>query len=165
MNCYSIWLDLEKESRSSYREIISTLSRRLDSPFFEPHCTIYGHMNTNLEDLKAIITKLVLKNNQFSTSAKKIIIGNSFFKSLYIKIDSNSKLQGLNDICKKRLSLVKKYKFDPHLSLAYGLFEKEKVHNVMKNIIIPKYVVFSGISIVKTGRDVKKWETVFQRKF
>ncbi len=68
-------------------------------------------------------------------------------------------------ICKKRLSLVKKYKFDPHLSLAYGLFEKEKVHNVMKNIIIPKYVVFSGISIVKTGRDVKKWETVFQRKF
>ena len=67
MNGYSIWLDLEKESRSSYRKIISTLSRRLDSPFFEPHCTIYGHMNTNLEDLKAIITKLVLKNNQFST--------------------------------------------------------------------------------------------------
>ena len=74
MSGYSIWLDLEKESRSSYRKIISTLSNRLDSPFFEPHCTIYGHMNINLEDLKAIITKLVLKNNQFSTSAKKIII-------------------------------------------------------------------------------------------
>ena len=72
MNGYSIWLDLEKESRSSYRKIISTLSRRLDSPFFEPHCTIYSHMNINLEDLKAIITKLVLKNNQFSTSAKKL---------------------------------------------------------------------------------------------
>ena len=28
-----------------------------------------------------------------------------------------------------------------------------------------EYVVFSGISIVKTGRDVEKWETVFQRKF
>ena len=37
--------------------------------------------------------------------------------------------------------------------------------NELDNIIIPKYVVFSGISIVKTGRDVKKWETVFQRKF
>ena len=165
MNGYSIWLDLEKESRSSYRKIISTLSKRLDSPFFEPHITIYGHMNTNLEDLKAIITKLVLNNNQFSTSAKKINIGNRFFKSIYIKIDSNPKLQYLNDICRKRLSLVKKYKFDPHLSLAYGLFEKEMVHNAMKNIIIPKYVVFSGISVVKTGRDVEKWETVFQRKF
>ena len=165
MNGYSIWLDLEKESRSSYRKIISTLSKRLDSPFFEPHITIYGHMNTNLENLKVIITKLVLNNNQFSTSAKKINIGNSFFKSIYIKIDSNPKLQGLNDICKKRLSLVKKYKFDPHLSLAYGLFEEEMVHNAMKNIIIPKYVVFSGISVVKTGRDVEKWETVFQRKF
>ena len=122
-------------------------------------------MNINLEDLKAIITKLVLKNNQFSTSAKKIIIGNSFFKSLYIKIDSNPKLQDLNDICKKRLYFIKKYKFDAHLSLAYGFFEKEKIYNAMKNIIIPEYVAFSGISIVKTGRDVEKWETVFQRKF
>ena len=165
MSGYSIWLDLERESRSSYKKIISTLSKRLDSPFFEPHCTIYGHTNINLEDLKAIITKLVLKNNQFSTSAKKIIIGNSFFKSLYIKIDSNPKLQDLNDICKKRLSFIKKYKFDPHLSLAYGFFEKEKIHNAMKKIIIPAYVAFSGISIVKTGKDVEKWETVFQRKF
>ena len=165
MSSFSIWLLLEKESRSNYRKITKSISKRLEGPIFEPHCTIYGHTNIDLEDLKVIITKLVIKNNQFSTSAKKIIIGNSFFKSLYIKIDSNPKLQDLNDICKKRLSLLKKYKFDPHLSLAYGLFEKEKVHNVMKNIIIPKYVVFSGISIVKTGRDVKKWETVFQRKF
>ena len=32
MNAYSIWLDLEKESRVSYRKIISTLSKRLKSP-------------------------------------------------------------------------------------------------------------------------------------
>ena len=165
MNGYSIWLDLEKESRSNYRKIISTLSKRLDSPFFEPHCTIYGHMNIDLVDIKMLISKLILKNNQFSTSAKKIKVGSSYFKSLYIKIDSNFKMLDLYNTCKNRLSLVKKYKFDPHLSLAYGSFEEEKIHNVMKNIIIPKYVVFSGISIVKTGRDVEKWETVFQRKF
>ena len=165
MNGYSIWLDLEKESRTNYRNIISTLSRRLNSPLFEPHCTVYGHMKMDLSELKTFISKIILKSNQFSTSAKKVKVGSSYFKSLSIKIDCNPKLQDLNNRCKSRFSLVKKYKFDPHISLAYGLFKTEKIHNVMKNIVIPKHVVFSGLSIVKTGKDVEKWETVFQRKF
>ena len=59
----------------------------------------------------------------------------------------------------------KKYRFDPHISLAYGQFDLEQIHRVTKGILIPKYVVFSGISIVNTGKDVEQWETVFQRKF
>ena len=52
MSAYSIWLDLEKESRVSYRKIISTLSKRLKSPLFEPHCTIYGRLDIKLIDLE-----------------------------------------------------------------------------------------------------------------
>ena len=59
----------------------------------------------------------------------------------------------------------KKYRFDPHISLAYGQFDLEQIHRVTKGIAIPKYVVFSGVSIVNAGKDVEQWETVFQRKF
>ena len=59
MNAYSIWLDLEKESRVSYRKIISTLSKRLKSPPFEPHCTIYGRLDIKLSDLENIVSKIV----------------------------------------------------------------------------------------------------------
>ena len=59
----------------------------------------------------------------------------------------------------------KKYRFDPHISLAYGQFDLEQIHRVTKGIAIPKYVVFSGLSIVNTQKDVEQWETVFQRKF
>ena len=52
MSAYSIWLDLEKESRANYRKIISTLSKRLKSPLFEPHCTVYGRLDINLSDLE-----------------------------------------------------------------------------------------------------------------
>ena len=42
-------------------------------------------------------------------------------------------------ICKKRLSLVKKYKFDPHLSLAYGLFENlDKVIKIIRSSKTPE---------------------------
>ena len=70
MNAYSIWLDLEKESRVSYRKIISILSKRLKSPLFEPHCTIYGRLDIKLSDLENIVSKIVNNSNQFSSSVK-----------------------------------------------------------------------------------------------
>ena len=83
MSAYSIWLDLEKESRVSYRKIISTLSKRLKSPLFEPHCTIYGRLDNKLSDLENIVSKIVNNTNQFSSSVKKLTTGKSYYKSLY----------------------------------------------------------------------------------
>ena len=44
MDNYSIWLLLEKDSRSRFRDIILRLSKKLQSPAFPPHCTIYGRL-------------------------------------------------------------------------------------------------------------------------
>ena len=165
MSAYSIWLDLEKESRQNYRKIISTLSRRLKSPLFEPHCTVYGRLNTKLCNLENIVSKIVNDSNQSSSSAKKLAIGKSYFKSLYVKLENNTFLHKVNLSCKSNFVNLKKYRFDPHISLAYGQFDLEQIHRVTKGIAIPKYVVFSGVSIVNTKKGVEQWETVFQRKF
>ena len=93
MSAYSIWLDLEKESRVSYRKIISTLSKRLKSPLFEPHCTIYGRLDIKLSDLKNIVSKIVNNSNQFSSSVKKLSTGKSYYKSLYVKLENNTSLK------------------------------------------------------------------------
>ena len=75
MSSFSIWLLLEKESRSNYRQIVKTISKRLKAPIFEPHCTIYGHLNTDIEILKPFVTELAKNYNQFSASVKKIKSG------------------------------------------------------------------------------------------
>ena len=165
MSAYSIWLDLEKESRANYRKIISTLSKRLKSPLFEPHCTVYGRLDIKLTDLENIVSKIVNDSNQFSSSVKKLATGKSYFKSLYVKLENNTSLNEVNSSCKNNFVNSKKYRFDPHISLAYGRFDPEQIHRVTKRIAIPKYVVFSGVSIVNTKKDVEQWETVFQRKF
>ena len=165
MSDYSIWLDLEKESRANYRKIISTLSKRLRSPLFEPHCTIYGRLDIKLSDLENIVSKIVNDSNQFSSSVKKLTIGKSYYKSLYVTLENNTSLNEVNSSCKNYFVESKKYRFDPHISLAYGQFGLEQFHRATKGIRIPKYVVFSGVSIVNTRNDVEQWETVFQRKF
>ena len=165
MSTYSIWLDLEKESRLSYRKIISTLSKRLKSPPFEPHCTIYGRLDIQLSELENIVSKIVNDCNQFSSSVQKLISGKSYYKSLYVKLENNTSLNKVNSLCKNHFINSKNYRLDPHISLAYGQFDLEQIHRVTKGIAIPKYVVFSGVSIVDTKKDVEQWETVFQRKF
>ena len=96
MSAYSIWLDLEKESRVSYRKIISTLSKRLKSPPFEPHCTIYGKLDIKLSDLENIVSKIVNDSNQFSSSVKELTTGKSYYKSLYVKLENNNSLNEHN---------------------------------------------------------------------
>ncbi|MBT5734511.1 hypothetical protein HOI27_06880 [bacterium] len=165
MSSFSIWLLLEKESRSNYRQIVKTISKRLKAPNFEPHCTIYGHLNTDIEILKPFVTELAKNYNQFSASVKKIKSGDSYSKSLYVSIKNSGALNQLNTICKNKFNRLKKYGFDPHISIAYGIYSKEEIYVATKSLIIPSHVVFNGLSIVKTGKNVKSWETVFQRQF
>ena len=165
MNGYSIWLTLEKDSRSSYRDLIIELSKRFKSPSFEPHCTIYGRLDVALDNIKPVISDIAKKGNQFSTTVKRLKSGKSKWKSLYLSINNNEEIKFLYGECKKKFGSSRKYAFDPHLSLAYGLYDPETIYIATKNIIIPKYLAFSGIAIVKTGQNVTKWETVFQRQF
>ena len=116
MNAYSIWLDLEKESRVSYRKIISTLSKRLKSPLFEPHCTIYGRLDIKLSDLENIVSKIVNSSNQLSSSVKKLTTGKSYYKSLYVKLENNTSLNEVNSSCKNHFINSEKYS-----GLAFGL--------------------------------------------
>ena len=165
MSSFSIWLLLEKESRSNYRKITKSISKRLKGPIFEPHCTIYGHLNTDIESLKPFVTDLAKNYNQFSVGVKKIKSGDSFSKSLYVSVKNSGAIKQLNSICKNKFIGLRKYGFDPHISIAYGIFSKEEIYFATKNIIIPDHIVFNGLSIVKTGKNVKNWETVFQRQF
>ena len=165
MDGYSIWLTLEKDSRSSYRDLIIKLSKRLKSTSFDPHCTIYGRLDIDLDNIKPVIADFAKTRNQFSTTVKRLKSGKSKWKSLYLSINNNEEMSSLYGICKKKFASSRKYVFDPHISIAYGLYEPESIHKATKNIIIPEYLAFSGIAIIKTGENIANWETVFQRRF
>ena len=165
MSFYSIWLILEQDSRARYRDLIIRLSRKLKTPAFDPHCTLYGRLNLDIDKIKPIVSDLVSTKDQFSTSIKRLKTGKTKWKSLYLPLDNNENLSYLYGTCKNKFSYARRYTFDPHISLAYGVFDPETVHYATKNITIPEYLAFSGIAVVKTGNDISSWEIVFQRQF
>ena len=165
MGVYSIWLMLEQDSRSSYRDLIIKLSKKLKTPSFDPHCTLYGRLDLNIDQIRPTVIELVKTNNQFSTNVKRLKTGKTKWKSLYLALDNNEDLRSLYGECKKKFGSLRKYAFDPHLSMAYGIFDPESIHYATKNIIIPEYLAFSAIAIVKTGENIRDWEVVFQRQF
>ena len=84
MGVYSIWLMLEQDSRSSYRDLIIKLSKKLKTPSFDPHCTIYGRLDLNIDQIRPTVIDLVKTNNQFSTNVKRLKTGETKWKSLYL---------------------------------------------------------------------------------
>jgi len=165
MGVYSIWLILEQDSRSSYRDLIIKLSKKLKTPSFDPHCTLYGRLNMDIDKIRPTVIDLVKTTVQFSATVKRLKTGKTKWKSLYLSLDNNEDLRYLYGACKKQFSSSTRYAFDPHLSIAYGIFDPESVHYATKSINIPEYLAFSGIAIVKTGENIRDWEIVFQRQF
>jgi hypothetical protein len=112
-----------------------------------------------------MVIDLVKTINQFSTNVKRLKNGKTKWKSLYLSLDNNEDLRYLYGACKKQFGSLRKYAFDPHLSIAYGIFDPESIHYATKNINIPEYLAFSAIAIVKTGENIVDWEIIFQRQF
>ena len=100
MSFYSIWLILEQDSRARYRDLIIRLSRKLKTPVFDPHCTLYGRLNIDIDKIKPIVSDLVSTKDQFSTSIKRIKTGKTKWKSLYLSLDNNENLSYLYGTCK-----------------------------------------------------------------
>ena len=104
MSFYSIWLILEQDSRARYRDLIIRLSRKLKTPAFDPHCTLYGRLNLDIDKIKPIVSDLVSTKDQFSTSIKRIKTGKTKWKSLYLSLDNNENLSYLYGNFKNKLN-------------------------------------------------------------
>ena len=163
MDVYSIWLFPEKDSRSRFRQIILRLSKKLKSPSFYPHCTLYGRLNIPIHQVIPVAEHLSNSLDQFSTIVKKLKTGKTKWKSLYLTVDKRREMEISYNYCKKQFHTQRKYIFDPHVSIAYGKFTPEELHYATKGIDIPQYLSFSSIAIVKTGENIEEWEIAFQR--
>ena len=163
MDNYSIWLIPERDSRSRFRDIILRLSKKLKSPTFYPHCTLYGRLNIPIDKIIPAADYLSKSIDQFSTVVKKLKTGKTKWKSLYLTIEKKEEMEKSYNYCKRQFLSSRKYLFDPHVSIAYGNFTPEELHYAIKGIDIPQYLSFSSIAVVRTGENIEKWEVVFQR--
>jgi hypothetical protein len=82
------------------------------------------------------------------------------WKTLYLQVDKTEPLLRLQKEIDQYLNVYRHYKFDPHLSLAYGNLEIDE--SKLENISFPETITFSSVVLMETPDDINEWKLIFQ---
>ena len=126
---YSIWLIPNEEEYNILNTIIIDIANRYTNIQFIPHVTLLSGFLGVADDLKSKTKNLAQKITPFNIAFNKITILNEFFRCLFIKIRINHHLENARSLAIKDFSFTD-HDFLPHLSLAYGLFDKMIIEEI-----------------------------------
>tara|TARA_Y100000591_G_scaffold154872_1_gene133278 strand:- start:77 stop:454 length:378 start_codon:yes stop_codon:yes gene_type:complete len=102
---------------------------------------------------------MMTKNYGYShLTPMKIVEAEQPWKSLVITLKMDESLKKLQNEVQNRFKELKKYIFNPHLSLAYGDIKiKKKDYNF---ISLDESICFSSVALVETSDDIDKWRVI-----
>jgi len=161
---YSVWLLPIEAHNSLLKTLIDKLAELNDSPKFFPHCTLLSKIirteDYSLDKLQALCSEL----EPVKLNISGIKGGETLFKSLYIHFLNNKIIADMQNKIVTKFKIWEPYQFDPHLSLMYKILPENEQNDIISTITIPNQICFDGISIMKTGKNIKKWESVFEKR-
>lgn len=125
---YSIWLMPPEDSYAhrTFLRMIASVGMVSSSPAFGPHVTLLGGINGD-EGVVQEKTEILARHIPQFVSINFVSIerGNEFFKCLYVKVVSSPALLSAWKEA-VRIFGLNTDRFDPHLSLGYGLTPPER---------------------------------------
>ncbi len=159
---FSIWLEPTDNDFFYLKTIIKNLAEKYNSPIFDPHVTIDS-------EIKKIPTnELIIKSMQnlskIDIISKDLQYSNYIWKTLFIQLENNSKLQQIQDTLRNELCYSSTYNLDPHISLMYKKLDENKKNKIILNTIIKSRYSFDKISIIKSSNKVENWNKIFTIK-
>ena len=160
---WSLWLLPDARDNGKYKSIIKKMSFRTRSSFFEPHLTLFGRINVNPEPLSEFFKNISNEQKRISAKIKKVKSGTSYWKSFYIDIENNARLEALQKKMTAPINHSRDYLFDPHLSLAYG--NVEKTSYLTKEIHLEKHISFNSVAIAFVPDNVDEWKIINKFEF
>jgi 2'-5' RNA ligase len=160
---YSIWLMPSNKVSSYYSQIIQGLSEQFDTPYFEPHITLFSGIKTELDSVHFYnISVLAALTNTFDISLYKLCFKADYFRAFYLVANEHEMLNNLNKELQVIFPTVENVAFSPHLSLLYGevdVAEKEALALSFGNHLFGKFEA-KTIRIMRTEGEVELWEVV-----
>ena len=155
---WSVWLLPKGADKIYLSDYINIYSNLYDSKRFYPHLTLFGRVDLNPELFFPFFNEIRLDAKISNVKTLSIKVGKSYFKKLYIPLGYNEKIYAIQKKVDSILKNYKKYKFDPHMSLAYGNFTARKKDNKLISPITK--ISFSSLAIVHTPDEIKNWSVI-----
>ena len=157
-HCWSVWLLPETKDKKTFRDYIKIYSSLYTSNVFDPHLTLFGRLDIDPESTFSFFDEMKSEPRIERVKNVHIQIGEPPWKTIHIKLDRDKRLLTLQKKVHQQFSRYRKYRFDPHLSLAYGNFIPDK--RDIDLISIKKTINFSSLAIVHTPNQIEEWRII-----
>ncbi|MBU0974575.1 2'-5' RNA ligase family protein [Patescibacteria group bacterium] len=132
---YAVWYEPVGDVYTELKNIIIDLSKKYNSPVFEPHITLLpGGSSLNKEIVVEKLTKVVNEVKPFVTTFRQLNHSDEFFKSVHIELEENDALMEFAGNIQHEINGEIAKNFVPHLSILYGKFLKEEREKIIKLI-------------------------------
>jgi len=133
---YSIWIVPPEPVFSQIKKIIDKLSKKYESPLFEPHMTIVGNIDKDLSEIEKKIKILRSNDKKLELTLGPVSFSTTYFQSVLVRVNSTAKLMKLNLDIKEILGLENNV-FMPHISLLYGNHNMSVREEIASSVHIP----------------------------
>lgn len=164
---YSLWLRPFGNIAFSLRQRIQKLSKRYDTPDFEPHVTLLGGLNAGEQELIQWTDMLGHSIAPFDIKLTRLATGNSFYQSLFIEIEKTDELMNARRRAEDLFDVKSTSTFKPHLSLLYSDFsvpEKKRLLNTMSQEIDLQFKA-TNVLLIKSEGTPDQWDKVHAVNF
>tara|TARA_B100000287_G_scaffold240343_1_gene225942 strand:- start:162 stop:668 length:507 start_codon:yes stop_codon:yes gene_type:complete len=155
---WSVWLVPHSNIIGRYTDLVGHFSKKYDSPIFQPHITLFGGVNINPDKTFSFFNSISQDYGYFHLTPTKIVADVPPWKSLVISFNPDKSLQKMQKKIQNKLQGIKKYIFDPHLSLVYGNIKIKK--SDYKCISLDESICFSDVSLVVTSDNIDRWKVI-----
>lgn len=164
---YSLWLEPEGNIAYRLQERIEKLSKKYNTPLFEPHVTLLGDLRHGETELIQLTDMLAGSLHPFELMLTKADCGNSFYQSIFVRVEKSKGLQSARRVACSLFDTNESEDYMPHLSLLYGNMprnEKERILNLMEREFQMKFTA-KYIRLVKTEGKPKDWKKIYAAVF
>lgn len=157
---HAIWVTFSKNDREYLKNTIDEISEKYHAPKFEPHITVYGLIDTEINEIDKIAKEIILNQNSFLVKKSEILQSEELWKTVFIELKLNEQMELIHKNFKKHFDRVSRYQFKPHISLIYKILPIKEKMKIINNLDIKNEFQVSKLAIQKFSPDIKKWKIV-----
>ena len=155
-----VWCEFSSTDTAYLNQIQNKAQRDLRGPEFKIHLTLAGPFNEiNPSSIDGIRT-YCSQNFPIEVKLFKYDYQEKFFQSFFIAVSQSKELNDMRNLMFKINHQKPSHPYLPHISLAYGNYEKEAKGNLITSLPqLKNSIAIDKVSIVDIDEDIKLWKT------
>ena len=153
------WCEFSSIDTEYLNQIQNKVQRELRGPEFKIHLTLAGPFNEiNPSSINGIRT-YCSQNSPIQVKLFKYDYQEKFFQSFFIAVSQSKELNDLRNSIFKINHQKPSHPYLPHISLAYGDYEKATKENLITSLPwLKNSIAIDKVSIIEVEEDINLWK-------